>query len=144
MFNVGRFPENELFQSNTGTERRERFAAMKSMSTESRGSSVSSGSYNNQKPMFLNAIGKPMGGSYSASTGASSQIIRKALNLEEVDGGTPKLAQVAKALMAAKAAGELPQASNKDLELQESIRLAQQEKLLQQQQSQNGAAAKLK
>jgi hypothetical protein len=119
---------------------------MKSMSLESRGSSVSSGS-NAQKAAaaagFLNAVGKPMGGSYSASTGASSQIIRQALKLGESDD-MPKLAQVAKALMAAKAAGELPQASNKDLELQESLRLAQQEKLQQQQQQQNGSAARFK
>ena len=45
--------------------------------------------------------------------------------------------------MAAKQAGELPQASNKDLELQESFRIAQQEKLLQQQ-TKNGTAPRLK
>ena len=56
-----------------------------------------------------------MGGSYSAKTGASSQIINPMNH-------TPRLAEVARALMAAKAAGELPQASNKDLELQESYR----------------------
>ena len=86
-------------------DRREKFATMKSMSTESRVSTESSGSQQM----------RPMGGSYSAKTGASSQII------SPMDH-TPKLAQVAKALMAAKAAGELPQASTKDLELAESYR----------------------
>ena len=58
---------------------------------------------------------RSMGGSYSSKTGASSQIINP------MNHG-PRLAEVARALMAAKAAGELPQASNKDLELQESYR----------------------
>ena len=58
---------------------------------------------------------RSMGGSYSDKTGASSQIITPMNH-------RPRLAEVARALMAAKAAGELPQASNKDLELQESYR----------------------
>ena len=138
---AGHFSENELFPPNLSptatSDRRANFATMKSMSTESRGSSEGSAA---QKQIFLNSIGKPMGGSYGAGTGASSRIIRQTLNI----GDAPKLAQVAKALMEAKAAGELPQASNKDLELQESIRLAAQQKLLQQQQSQNGNAAQFK
>ena len=57
-----------------------------------------------------------MGGSYSSKTGTAMQLISPADH-------TPKLAQVAKALMAAKAAGELPQATEgKDLELQETYR----------------------
>ena len=93
-------------------DRREKFATMKSMSTESRVSTESSGSQQKQVTFGM----RPMGGSYSAKTGASSQIIGGSVD------HTPKLAQVARALMAAKAAGELPQASNKDLELQESYR----------------------
>ena len=121
-------------------DRRERFAQMKSLSTESRGSSVSIGSNGLPKQVAFNTGGRSMGGSYSSKTGASSQIIRQSLGEPDHQ---PKLAQVAKQLMAAKAAGELPQASNKDLELQESFRIAQQEKL-QKQLSQNGAAARLK
>merc|ERR1712223_424318 len=100
-------------------DRREKFATMKSMSTESRVSTESSGSQQKQVTFGM----RSMGGSYSSKTGASSQIINP------MNHG-PRLAEVARALMAAKAAGELPQASNKDLELQESYRLAQQEKRL--------------
>ena len=110
---------------------------MKSMSTESQRSSVSSGSNTQKQVAFL----KPMGGSYSSKTGASSQIIRETLNTGEGEN-TPKLAQVARALMAAKAAGELPQASKKDLELQTTYRLAQQQKLQQQQENQQGQNGK--
>ena len=125
--------ENE-FMLNPTADRRDKFATMKSMSTESRVSSESSGSQQKQVSFGF----RPMGGSYSAKTGASSQIIGG------TNDHTPKLAQVAKALMAAKAAGELPQASKADLEYAETYRLAQQEKRLQQQQAQNGTAPPLK
>ena len=132
MYNQGSIDRND---------RRERFAQMKSLSTESRGSSVSIGSNGLPKQVAFNiAGGRSMGGSYSSKTGASSQIIRQSLGESD---HTPKLAQIAKQLMAAKEAGELPQASNKDLELQESFRKAQQEKLLKQQ-TQNGTAPRLK
>ena len=122
--------ENE-FMLNPTSDRRDKFATMKSMSTESRVSSESSGSQQKQVSFGI----RPMGGSYSS--GGSAQLI-------QAYNHTPKLAQVAKALMAAKAAGELPQASNKDLEYAETYRLAQQEKRLQAQQAQNGTAPHLK
>ena len=111
----------------TAGDRRDRFMAMKSLSTDSQRSSQSSGSAA-QRTIYLNAAGKPVGGSYS--TGAQSKLIMKP--------GGPQLAEVAKMLMAAKEAGELPQASKKDLELQETIRLANLEKIQQEQQAQNG------
>ena len=117
---LGGYPNNS--QLSPG-DRRERFAAMKSLSTESQRSSQSSGSQN-QRPIFLNAAGRPVGCSYATKIGLGPT--------------TPKLSEVAKMLMAAKEAGELPQASKKDLELQETIRLANLEKLQQAEQAQNG------
>ena len=109
-----------------------------------------------------NALGH--GGSYSSKTGASMKsFIGEGLAPCE-QSGRPKLAEVAKALLAAQAAGELPQASKKDLELQETMRkqkaealaLAQQAAMangniptsrrkptLQSQQSQNGQSLQL-
>jgi hypothetical protein len=94
-------------------DRRAKFATMKSMSTESRVSTESSGSQQQQ----LNF--RPCGGSYSSKTGASNAMLISAM---DKNSAAPKLALVARALMAAKAAGELPQASKADLELQETYR----------------------
>ena len=112
------YSDNQL----TSGDRRQRFVAMKSLSTDSQRSSQSSGS-NAQRQVYLNAAGKPVGGSYSTKTLINPQ---------------PKLAEVAKMLMAAKEAGELPQASNKDLELQETNRLAEIERAKLLQEAQNG------
>ena len=119
---LGGYPTN---QQSPG-DRRERFAAMKSLSTESQRSSQSSGSQT-QRPIFLNAAGRPVGGSYATKFGQGPN--------------APKLSEVARMLMAAKEAGELPQASKKDLELQETVRLANLEKLQLAQQAQNGYSA---
>lgn len=93
--------------------RRERYTAVKSMSMESGKSSGSSrGSTdvtNAQIPLHL---GRPIGGSYSAKTGCSSKLIGEAFKINE-SSAMPKLAQVARALMAAKNAGELPSALSK-------------------------------
>ena len=94
-------------------DRRAKFATMKSMSTESRVSTESSGSQQQQVNF------RPCGGSYSSKTGASNAMLISAM---DKNSAAPKLAQVARALMAAKAAGELPQASKADLELQETYR----------------------
>jgi hypothetical protein len=94
-------------------DRRAKFATMKSMSTESRVSTESSGSQQQQVTF------RPCGGSYSSKTGASNAMLISAM---DKNSAAPKLALVARALMAAKAAGELPQASKADLELQETYR----------------------
>lgn len=95
-------------------DRRAKFATMKSMSTESRVSTESSGS----QQQILN-YSRPCGGSYSSKTGASNNMLISAMDR---NSAAPKLALVARALMAAKAAGELPQASKADLELQETYK----------------------
>ncbi len=64
------------------------------------------------KPVFYNAAGRPVGGSYSSKTGCSSKLIGDHCNIAE-ESAKPKLAQVAKALMAAKQAGLLPSALNR-------------------------------
>ena len=114
--------EQEMYSDNqlTSGDRRQRFVAMKSLSTDSQRSSQSSGS---AQRVYLNAAGKPVGGSYSTKALINPQ---------------PKLAEVAKMLLAAKEAGELPQASNKDLELQETNRLAEIERAKLLQEAQNG------
>ena len=90
-------------------DRRANFGGVKSMSMDSQGSGNSQGS--------TSALGH--GGSYSSKTGASMKsFIGEGLGPLSEGSGRPKLAEVAKALLAAQAAGELPQASKKDLELQ--------------------------
>ena len=101
------FPQRErsgsaisLQQWLTADDRRNQFANMQSMSMESANSSSSRGSDADRQQ-------RGFGGSYSAATGCSSKVISNTLN---ISGGQPKLAQVAIALMKAKAAGELPSA----------------------------------
>ena len=125
---------NTLQTPNSTVDRRSKFVAVKSMSMDSQGSSGSFGSN----------VHLGHGGSYSSKTGKL---------ITPNDGGTSKLAEVAKALMAAKLAGDLPQASKKDLELQETIKKQKEEAALalaqaqqdqfpvRRQQHQNGQAA---
>jgi hypothetical protein len=81
---------------------------MKSISMESGHSSSSRGSDAQQAANNSNQRG--FGGSYSAATGCSSKVITNTLNIVGGKVEQPKLAQVAIALMKAKAAGELPSA----------------------------------
>ena len=124
---------NTLQTPNSTVDRRSKFVAVKSMSMDSQGSSGSFGSN----------VHLGHGGSYSSKTGKL---------ITPNDGGTSKLAEVAKALMAAKLAGDLPQASKKDLELQDTIKKqkeeaalalaqAQQDQFPVRRQHQNGQAA---
>ena len=85
----------------SATDRREKYLNVKSLSTESGMSSSSSRGSDTQPGL------KIIGGSYSAATGSSSKIID---SLKLVNNGQPKLAQVASALLKAKAAGQLPSA----------------------------------
>jgi hypothetical protein len=82
-------------------DRRSQYVNMQSVSMESAHSSSSRGSEAQQ------ADKRGFGGSYSAATGCSSKVISNTLSLS---AGQPKLAQVAAALLKAKAAGELPSA----------------------------------
>ena len=92
----------------TTDDRRNQFSNMKSLSMESGHSSSSRGSDAQQAVNNSNQRG--FGGSYSASTGCSSKVITNTLNISGRSVEQPKLAQVAIALMKAKAAGELPSA----------------------------------
>jgi hypothetical protein len=94
--------------SMAGSDRRSKYLSVKSMSIESQMSSASSGSNaQGQKQIFYNAAGRPVGGSYSDKTGLGDHF--KLIHEDHA----PKLAQVARALMAAKTAGQLPSALKK-------------------------------
>ena len=104
-------PSNNSINNNTNTnngqarERRERFLNVKSLSQESAMSSASSrGSANRPGGKML------VGGSYSATTGGSSKIADSWSPFAPPGTNRPRLAQVATALMKAKAEGNLPSA----------------------------------
>ena len=95
-------------------DRRANFVGVQSMSMDSQGSGNSQGSVSGST-----SHGLGHGGSYSSKTGASMKsFIGEGLGPLSEGSGRPKLAEVARSLLAAQAAGELPQASKKDLELQ--------------------------
>lgn len=94
----------------TADDRRTQFSNMKSISMESGQSSSSRGSDVQLQGPNAQSGQRGFGGSYSASTGCSSKVITNTLNISGGVVEQPKLAQVAIALMKAKAAGQLPSA----------------------------------